>query len=126
MTHRMGWPELICVTVAVLGVAMATAALVAGETTLAFLGVIGAGGAWAVSNALADAREDTQERQARRARVLDFAPDYETHQLLQTRVPCGYPECGAMAPIWEMDKDELLGVVCKRHRREAQGPKEVA
>lgn len=125
MTHRMGWPELICVTVAVLGIAMATAALLAGETTLAFLGVVGVGGSWAAYNALADAREDRQAATPR-AKVLDFAPDYETRQLLQTRVPCGYPSCGEMAPIWEMEPDDLLGIVCKRHRREAQQPRGAA
>ena len=59
MSHRMTWPEVICVAVSVLGVAMATAWLVAGNGTLAFLGVVGAGGAWAVYNMLADAREST-------------------------------------------------------------------
>jgi hypothetical protein len=127
--HRMTWPEVICVAVSVLGVAMATAWLVAGNGTLAFLGVVVAGGAWAVYNMLADARESTHVRPVnvvdfRRASDLD-TPDYEAHQILETRVLCAHAHCGQMGTLYEMGWDEVLGPVCKAHERSAN-PTEAA
>jgi hypothetical protein len=117
----MGWPELICVTVAVLGIAMSTAALLVGETTLAFLGVIGVGGGWAAYAALADAREAPPPRL--RAHVRELV---ERRRIVSMAVMCARPGCGEMRHLSQMDWDPILGHVCKPYHCKGDEPVEAA
>lgn len=125
--HRMTWPEVICVAVSVLGIAMATAWLLAGNGVLAFLGVIASGGAWATYDALADARESQHVRPVnvvdfRRASDVDI-PDYEARTIFDGRVLCG--QCGELGRLGTMEPHPVYGHVCQAHRR-ATNPTEAA
>lgn len=127
MSHRMTWPEVICVAIAVLGIALSVPLLLAGEVALAFLSIIASGGAWAVYGALVDARESTHVQPVN---VVDFrrasdadVPDYEAHTLFDGRVLCG--QCGELARLGTMVPHPTLGHVCKAHAR-ATNPTEAA
>jgi hypothetical protein len=127
--HRMTWPEVICVAVSVLGIALSVPLLLADQIALAFLSIVASGGAWAVYGALADARESQHVRPVnvvdfRRTPDLDI-PDYETHQILETRILCAHANCGQMGTLHEMGWDEARGYVCKAHTR-ATNPTEAA
>jgi hypothetical protein len=117
--HRMTWPEVICVAIAVLGIAQSLPLYLAGEPTLAFVSVIAGAGAWAVYNALADARESTHVRPRN---VVDFRrtpdlhiPDYEAHTRIDGRVLCG--QCGELGPLWTMAPHPVYGHRCHAHGR---------
>jgi hypothetical protein len=119
MTHRMTWPEVICIAIAVLGIAASTAAFMAGQTTPAFIGVMGVGAAWAVYHALAQARDRATPR-------LD-APEHlpqvvQRRAAIALRVMCGRPGCGEMSHLSQMDWDPILGHVCKPYRCKGDEP----
>lgn len=127
MSHRMTWPEVICVAIAVLGVALSVPLLLADEIVLAFLSIVASGGAWAVYGALADARES---QHVRPVNVVDFRrasdteiPDYETRTRFEGRVLCG--QCGEFGSVLAMDPHPVFGHVCKVHGR-ATNPTEAA
>lgn len=127
MSHRMTWPEVICIAVSVLGVALSVPLFASGEATLGFVSIVGSGGAWAVYDALADARESTHVRPVnvvdfRRVQDLEI-PDYETRTRFEGRVLCG--QCGELGSVLTMDPHAIYGHVCKAHGRSAN-PTEAA
>jgi hypothetical protein len=127
MTHRMSWPELICLSGALLGVATSSAVMLAGETTLAFLGAMGSAGLAVVWRELRHGREAAHVPSARsvdlarESGMVDYdIPDYEAHQVLAMTSMCARPGCGERDSPARMDWDDSLGgFVCKPGRCKA-------